>query len=66
VIEVIPEPGQPLTKNKMKSVYDKEQKGPITAVSAVNGYLVAAVGQKVYIFQVRTLRHMNCRVIQVG
>ena len=32
-------------------MYDKEQKGPITAITAVNGYLVATVGQKIYIFQ---------------
>ena len=43
--------GQPLTKNKIKPVYEKEQKGPITAVDAVNGFLVATVGQKIYIFQ---------------
>ena len=31
-------------------MYEKEQKGPITALSSVSGYLVATVGQKIYIF----------------
>lgn len=77
---MVPEPGQPLTKNRFKQIYAKEQKGPITAITQVSGFLVSAVGQKVLPFDslewtsgcciadfttTSTHRLFNCKIIKV-
>ena len=37
VIETVPEPDKPLTSIKMKTILEKEQKGPVTCLESING-----------------------------
>lgn len=49
----MPEPDKPWTKYKLKQVYAKEQKGPVSAITSTMGFLVTSVGQKVYLWQLK-------------
>lgn len=36
-------------RSRLNLIYQKEQKGPVSAVGSVDGFLLVAVGPKVYV-----------------
>ncbi|KAK3837510.1 MAG: CPSF A subunit region-domain-containing protein [Linnemannia gamsii] len=49
IIDVVPEPDNPQTDHKLKLLYSEEVKGAVTAMAALNGYLLTCVGTKVLV-----------------
>ncbi|EPY49387.1 cleavage factor one Cft1 [Schizosaccharomyces cryophilus OY26] len=49
VIDVVPQPGQPETRHKLKLVTREEIKGTVAVVCEVDGYLLSGQGQKIII-----------------
>lgn len=49
VIGVVPEPGKPETKHKLKEIVKENVKAAATAVTVVEGYLLVAQGQKIVV-----------------
>lgn len=49
LITVVPDPDHPELAVKLKLVFEKEYKGPVTAVAEVAGQLALGVGQQVWI-----------------
>ncbi|KAK9323224.1 CPSF A subunit region-domain-containing protein [Lipomyces orientalis] len=56
IIEVVPEPGKPENNHKLKLIVKEDVRGVVSTLCDVNGYLLAAQGQKV---MVRALREDN-------
>ncbi|KAG8441693.1 hypothetical protein GDO86_010758 [Hymenochirus boettgeri] len=50
IIEVVPEPGSRSLRTSLRFCMKREQKGPVTALCHCNGYLVTAIGQKIFLW----------------
>ena len=58
IIDVVPEPGKPLTRNRLKLLYDKEQVGPISAIDQVNGLLFTCIGKKIFMWNFKDTKEL--------
>lgn len=73
IINVVPLPGRPETNRKLKLITREEVKGTASALCGVNGYLLAAQGQKVMVRGLKedqsllpvAFMDMNCWVSEV-
>ncbi len=50
VIDVVPEIDNPRTNHKLKKFFSSDEKNPVTAICACNGYLLAAIGTKIIMY----------------
>ena len=51
IISVVPSAENPQKKHKLKHIFSTEEKQPVTAICAVNGYLLATIGTKIIMYE---------------
>ncbi|EGD77811.1 hypothetical protein PTSG_08901 [Salpingoeca rosetta] len=56
VLEVVPEPGKPTTKNRLKLMLSSDETGAVTALNSIEGYVIGALarrdGPKIFVWRV--------------
>ena len=50
IIEVVPEIDNPQTNHKFKHLRTQEEKGPVSSICAVEGYILIAIGSKIMMY----------------
>ncbi|KAI8928665.1 CPSF A subunit region-domain-containing protein [Entophlyctis helioformis] len=51
IIDVVPDPNNPQTNHKLKHLCVEEDRSPFSALCTINGYIVAAIGPKIIMYQ---------------
>eukprot|EP01147_Barroeca_monosierra_P005681 gene5681-7248_t len=46
VLDVVPEPGKPTTRNKLKRFLSSDENGALTAINSIEGYVIGALGRR--------------------
>ncbi|CDK27431.1 unnamed protein product [Kuraishia capsulata CBS 1993] len=53
IIDIVPEPGRPEAKNKIKQLFSETRKGATVTVSEVSGRILAVQGQRAFVWNLK-------------